>query len=98
LDSDLRAFAGIAGEVRPSRVQARITCVAEIHDLGIEQSQRMAAVLGAPFMAHHADRGPVHLTTAYDPEASSLKAVLIAGPADAAGWLRLLETQLENFR
>ncbi len=49
-------------------------------------------------MAHSPERDPVHLTTAYDPELSKLKAVLIASPTDTAGWLRLLQAQLENLR
>jgi len=97
-DSDLRAFASIAGGAGPSPVRARVTCVAEIEDVTAEQSQRIATVLNAPFMAHVPEREPVHLSTAYDPVTSRLKVVLIAGPADAAGWMRLLQAQLENLR
>lgn len=97
LDSDLREFAGIVSGEGPSVVRARVTCVAEIEDVTVEQSQRIASVLGAPFMAHIPGREPVHLSTAYDPSASKLKAVLIASPTDAAGWLRMLQTQLENL-
>jgi excisionase family DNA binding protein len=97
LDSDLRAFANIAAQAPPA-VRARVTCVAEIEDVTIEQSQRIASVLNAPFTAYNPERDPVHLTTAYDPATSRLKAVLIASPADAAGWLQMLQVQLENLR
>ncbi len=98
LDSDLRAFASIAVADTRSPARARVTCVAEIEDVTSEQSQRIANVLSAIFMAHVPERDPVHMTTAYDPVTSRLKAVLIASPADAAGWLRLLQAQLENLR
>jgi len=98
LDSDLRAFASMAAGGGPSPVRARVTCVAEIEDVTIEQSQRIATVLNAAFMADIPERDPVHMSTAYDPGTSRLKAVLIASPTDAAGWLRLLQAQLENLR
>lgn len=98
LDSDLRAFASIAAGGPSSPARARVTCMAEIEDVTMEQSQRIASVLNAPFMAHMPEREPVHLSTAYDPGTSRLKAVLIASPSDAAGWLRLLQSQLEDLR
>ncbi len=98
LDSDLRAFASIAARGGPSPVRARVTCVADVEDVTMEQSQRIATVLNAAFMGDGAERGPVHMSTVYDPDASRLKAVLIAAPLDAAGWLRLLQAQLENLR
>ena len=98
LDSDLRAFASIAARGGPSPVRARVTCVADVEDVTMEQSQRIATVLNAAFMGDGAERDPVHMSTVYDPDASRLKAVLIAAPLDAAGWLRLLQAQLENLR
>lgn len=98
LDSDLRAFASIAARARPSPVRVRVTCVAEIEEVTTEQSQRIAGVLNAAFMAGIPERDPVHMSTAYDPVTSRLKAVLVASPTDAAGWLRLLQAQLENLR
>ena len=100
-DSDLRAFASLAGEgdASPAREQARarVTCIAEVEDLTLDEAQRVANVLSAIFMAHDPDRDPVHMTTAYDPRMRRLKAVLIAAPDDAAGWLRLLHAQLQNL-
>jgi excisionase family DNA binding protein len=97
-DSDLRAFASIAIRAQPAPTLARVTCVAEIEDVTVDQSQRIASVLNAAFMGDNPGGDPVHLSTAYDPAMSTLKAVMIASPTDVAGWLRLLQAQLENLR
>jgi len=97
-ESDLGAFAGVAAGARPKPVGARVTCVAEIDDLSIEQASRIANVLSAAMISNEARPEPVRMTTAYEPEARRLKAVLFASPADAAAWLRLLEVQLEHVR
>ncbi len=97
-DSDLRAFAGLAQGATASELRARITCVAEVEDLSIEQASRIANVLSAAMISNEARPEPIRMTTAYEPEARRLKAVLFASPADAAAWLRLLEVQLEHLR
>ena len=97
-ESDLRAFAGLAAGVPPAQLLARVTCVAEIEDVTLEQASRIANVLSAALVSNEARPQPLRMTTAYDPEASRLKAVLFAAPADAAAWLRLIEAQLENMR
>lgn len=98
LESDLDAFAGVAAGKRPAPVKARATCVVEVQPLAVESSGRIASLLNAAVMADHARPDPVHLSTAYDPEARSLKVVMIATPADAGALLRLLELQLESLR
>ncbi len=98
LDSDLNAFAGVAEGARASRLQARVSCVAEVEQVTVEEAGRIATVLSAAFMSDRARPEPIRMTTAYDPETAKLKAVLFADPADAAGWLRLLQVQLENLR
>ena len=98
LDSDLRAFAGMAARALIDVGLARVTCVAEVEQVTMEEAQRIANVLSAVFMASPADREPIHVTTAYDPQAEKLKAVLIADPLDAAGWLQILRAQLDNLR
>ncbi len=98
-ESDLRTFAGVAqGAATPARLRTRVTCVAEVQDVSIDQASRIANMLSAAMMSNEARPEPVHMTTAYDPEASTLKAVLFADPADAAAWLRLLQVQLEHLR
>ncbi len=97
-DSDLRAFAGVTEGSQGPGLRARITCVAEVEDVTLEQASRIANVLSAALISDHARPVPLHMTTAYDPEASKLKAVLFADPADAAAWLRLLQVQLEHLR
>ena len=98
LDSDLRAFAGMAAGVGPASVKARVTCVAEVEQVTMAEAQRIANVLSAVFMGDPAGRDPIHMTTAYDPQKETLKAVLIADPQDAAGWLHMLRAQLDNLR
>ena len=97
-DSDLRAFTGASEAAQPSRMRARITCVAEIERVTLEEASRIANVLSAALISDQARPAPVQMTTAYHPETATLKAVLFAGPADAAAWLRLVEVQLEHLR
>ena len=97
-DSDLRTFAGVADGDRPSPLQARVTCVAEVEQVTIEQASRIANVLSAALISDHARPEPVRMTTAYDPEASKLKIVLFADAADASAWLRLLQVELEHLK
>ena len=97
-DSDLRAFSGVAAGAAASPLQARITCVAEVEQVTMEQASRIANVLSAALISSEARAQPLHMTTAYDPETSRMKAVLFADPADAAAWLRLLQVQLEHLR
>ena len=98
LDSDLRVFAGMAAGAGRTSVRARVTCVAEVEQVTVAEAQRIANVLSAVLMGDPAGREPIHMTTAYDPQTERLKAVLIADPLDAAGWLQLLRAQLENLR
>lgn len=98
LDSDLRAFAGVAEGARPSRLRARVTCVAEVEQVTVEEAGRIASVLGAALISDQARPEPIRMTTAYDAEAAKLKVVLFADPADAAACLRLLQVQLEHLR
>ena len=98
LESDLRAFAGMAAGARPMSVRARVTCIAEVEQVSVDQAQRIANVLSAVLMGDPAGRDPIHMTTAYDPRTETLKAVLIADPLDAAGWLQMLRAQLDNLR
>lgn len=97
-ESDLSAFAGVAGGAASPGFQARVTCVAEVEDLTIEEASRIANVLSAALVSREARPEPLRMTTAYDPDARRMKAVLFASPADAAAWLRLLEVQLEHVR
>ncbi len=97
-DSDLRAFSGASEGAESSRLQARVTCVAEVEQVTIQEASRIANVLSAALISDHTRPAPIHMTTAYDPETAKMKAVLFADPADAAAWLRLLQVQLEHLR
>jgi excisionase family DNA binding protein len=98
LDSDLRAFAGEAPGPGPSGLSVRVTCVAEVEDVTVQEASRIANVLSAALMSNEARPEPLRMTTAYDPDARKLKAVLFAGADDAAAWLRLLQVQVEHVR
>jgi excisionase family DNA binding protein len=98
LESDLQAFAGVAAGVRRAPMGARVTCVVEIEDVSIEQASRIANVLNAALVSREARPEPLRMTTAYDPDARRMKAVLFADAADTAAWLRLLDVQLEHLR
>ncbi len=97
-DSDLKVFAGVAAGAQPTPLRTRVTCVADIEDLSLDQASRVANVLNAALISNEARPEPLHMTTAYDPQTSRMKAVLFADPADAAAWLRLLQVQLEHLR
>ena len=98
LESDLNAFAGVAAGGQPTPMRTRITCVAEVEDVTIQEASRIANVLSAAMMSNEARPEPLNMTTAYDPQTSRLKAVLFASPLDAAAWLRLLQVQVEHLR
>jgi len=98
LESELRAFAGEAPGPGPSGLSVRVTCVAEVEDLTAQEASRVANVLSAALVSREARPEPLRMTTAYDPEARRMKAVLFAGPDDAAAWLRLLQVQVEHLR
>lgn len=98
LESELRAFAGEAPGAGPSGLSVRVTCVAEVEDLTAQEASRVANVLSAALVSREARPEPLRMTTAYDPEARRMKAVLFAGPDDAAAWLRLLQVQVEHLR
>jgi len=97
LRSDLDAFAGVAPARAASRAEprARVTAVTDIADLSPDQATRLANALQAALISAEARAEPVQLDTAYDPVRRSLKAIVVASPADAAGLLRMIEPLLE---
>ncbi len=97
-DSDLKAFAGVPAEGRSAPLRTRVTCVVEIEDARVEVHRRISNVLSAVAMSGQVRPDPVHMTSAYDPETGKLKLVMFGAPSDAAGWLQLLQAQLENLR
>ena len=97
-ESDLRAFSGESPGAGPSGLQVRVTCVAEVEDLTMQEASRIANVLSAALISSEARPEPLRMTTAYHPETRTLKAVLFAGADDAAAWLRLLQVQVEHLR
>ncbi len=97
LRSDLDAFAGVP-KPATTIVAARATTVLEVPDLSPERASRLMDTVQSAVNGRTARPSPVHITTAYDPEALQLKVVIIASPGDAAALLQLLNAWLEGGR
>ena len=97
LRSDLDAFAGVVARRAPARPEprARVTAITDVADLSPDQATRLANALQAALVSSEARPEPVQLDTAYDPIRRSLKAIVVASPADAAALLRIIEPLLE---
>lgn len=90
----LDAFAGVASGPADRRDAARATCIIDIPGVAAEDAERMARFLNAAAMARAGGGAPLHLHTAFDPEAGSMKLVVIGSPSDAARLLEMLDLQL----
>lgn len=94
--SDLDSFAGASAE--PTQPSTKVTSIVEIADLSLAASQRIANLLNAAAMGENVPTGPVHISTAYDPSAESMKIVIIGPPRDTASLIKLVDLQLEQGR
>ena len=91
--SDFDAFAGIvSGRAEPGDV-ARATCVVDIPDLSTDRAERLATFLQAMAMSRDAQTPALHLQTAFDPAASTMKIVVIGSPLDVGRILEMLDVQ-----
>lgn len=92
----LDAFAGIAGGSPESAAGARATCVVDIPGVSGDGAERVATFLHSAAMAGDDVRTPqLHLETAFDPLAKTMKVVLIGSPSDVAKLLEMLELQMK---
>ncbi|CAD5265961.1 Excisionase [Bosea sp. 62] len=94
--SRLDAFAGLASGRPEPGTAARATCILDIPDIAVERAERIATFLQAVALTGDADTPPLHLSTAFDPQARSLKVVLIGDPADVGRLLEMLQMQIGN--
>ncbi|UUP19231.1 helix-turn-helix domain-containing protein [Nitratireductor thuwali] len=90
----LDEFAGVAGGQPDAAEGVRTTCIVDIPRMTPERAERMAAFLSSAAMAGGGKTPPLHLSTAFDPLAESLKIVVICSPSDAAKLLEMLQLQL----
>jgi len=93
--SRLDAFAGLASG-KSEAAAARATCILDIPDIAVERAERIATFLQAMALTGDADTPPLHINTAFDPQAGSLKIVLIGEPADVGRLLEMLQMQIGN--
>jgi excisionase family DNA binding protein len=98
LGSDLDAFAGVPAAPTHVREPPRVTAIADLHDIGMDASQRMATALQATVLGRRDQACPVKLDTVYDPERSHLKVIIVADALDAAALLKSLDGFSEAYR
>jgi excisionase family DNA binding protein len=98
LASDLDAFAGVPGRAARAHEPVRVTAIAELEDVSMDVSRRLATALQALVMAPRDRTRPIKLDTVYDPERSHLKVVVVAEALDAAALLQSLHGFAEAFR
>jgi len=96
--SELDAFAGVASGHADTTASARTTCIVDILDISVDTSARIATFLQSAAMTGDAGTPPLHLETAFDTSAGSLKVVMIGSPSDVARLLDMLHLQLRDRR
>lgn len=90
----LDTFAGVASGKSETATGARTTCIVDIPNVSADGAERMATFLHAAAMAGNADTSALHLQTAFDPPARSMKVVMIGSPSDVSKLLEMLQLQL----
>lgn len=90
----LDKFAGVANGKSETAAGARTTCIVDIPHMSPERAERTATFLNSAAMAAEVANSPLHVNTAFDPLAGTLKVVLIGSPSDAAKLLEMLQLQL----
>ncbi|MBW7923571.1 MAG: helix-turn-helix domain-containing protein [Burkholderiaceae bacterium] len=92
----LDAFAGAANDSPEAAASVRVTCIVDVPDITEEVAERLATFLQAAAMNRPGDKSPLHLQTAFDPLAKSMKVVVVAGPSSVADLLEMLRVQMDN--
>lgn len=95
--AELDAFTGVASGRSDTAPSVRATCIVDISDISAAGAERVATFLNSAATAGNTDASPLHLDTAFDPLAKSLKVVLIGRPSDAAKLLEMLQLKLDSF-
>jgi excisionase family DNA binding protein len=83
-------LAGV-GDAASTSVGPRATCVVDIPDVSAEAAARLAAHLQAAALGSSRDGPPLHLQTAFDPLAASLKVVVFGSPSQVGTVLELMQ-------
>jgi excisionase family DNA binding protein len=91
-------FAGAASGKSEIEAAVRATCIVDIPGISVDRAERMATFLQAAAMTGNADTPPLHLQTAFDPLAKSMKVVLIGSPPDVSKLLEMLQLQTKAGR
>lgn len=92
--ANLDAFAGVASGKSETAADARTTCIVDIPNLSADAAERLTTFLHSAAMAGDAGTPPLHLQTAFDPIARSMKVVVIGSPSDVGKLLEMLQLQL----
>ena len=98
LASNLDALAGVPPAPAKNREPAQVTAIADLSEITMEVSQRMATALQALVIGREDRTRPIKLDTVYDPERSHLKVVIVADAMDTAAVLQSLHGFAEAFR
>ncbi|KNY14281.1 excisionase [Shinella sp. SUS2] len=91
---DLDALAGVASGGSKPDGSARTTCITDIPDITLEAAERMATFLQAVALTGNAGTPPLHLQTAFDPQAGTLKIIAIGSPSDVGKLLEMMHLQM----
>jgi excisionase family DNA binding protein len=91
---DLDTLAGVASGGSEPDGSARTTCITDIPDITLEAAERMATFLQAVALTGNAGTPPLHLQTAFDPQAGTLKIIAIGSPSDVGKLLEMMHLQM----
>lgn len=92
----LNAFAGVVSGKAEAGVTARATCIVDIPDLSAETAQRLASFLHSAALTGDAATSSLHLETAFDTSAMTMKVVAIGNPFDVGKLLEMLHLHLRG--
>jgi hypothetical protein len=95
LRTELDAFAGLARGWSETGTGARTTCITDISDVAGEAAEQIATFLQSAAMSGDTGTPPLHLQTAFDPLARTLKVVAIGVPSDVGRLLEMLHLHMK---
>jgi DNA binding domain, excisionase family len=93
--AELDAFAGLASGSSQTGPEARTICITDISGITVEAAERVATFLQSVAMTGNAGTPPLHLQTAFDPLAQTLKIVVIGNPSDVGRLLEMLHLHMK---
>lgn len=92
--ASLDALAGIATGAAETRPGARATCITDIPGMTVEAAERLATFLQSAALTGDAGTVPLHIQTAFDPQANTLKIVTIGQPGDVGRLLDMIHLHM----